>query len=156
MVSITYQSGLNDGEFQSLLNDARHRDRAAGSTTVGPHRDDATITIHDGQPLRRIGSQGQQKTALVALRLAQCQLMATRMGTSPMLLLDDVLDKLDPTRVARLVQIVSEPPFRQVFISHTDPEAMHRLLAERPDTVYLEAQSGTVARAISATIPLPS
>lgn len=153
-VSIVYESNLTGADFEALLSDARERDRVAGSTTMGPHKDDAVITIHDGQPLRRIGSQGQQKTALVALRLAQCELMAERMGASPILLLDDVLDKLDPTRVERLVNTVAQEPFGQVFISHTDRGAMHHMLTEWPDTVYFEVESGAVVPAMPTTIPL--
>lgn len=156
LVSIVYESSLTGVDFHALLSDARDRDRAANTTTMGPHKDDAVITIHDGQPLRRIGSQGQQKTALVALRLAQCELMSERMGASPILLLDDVLDKLDPMRVGKLVHTVSQEPFGQVFISHTDRSAMHRLLAEWPDTVYFEVESGELVPTLAPKIPLPT
>ena len=102
-----------------LLDAARRHDEAVGHTTVGPHRDDLTLTL-DGMDVRRTASQGQQKTYVIALRLAQYEFMAKAAGMKPLLLLDDIFDKLDARRVESLVEIVSSDLFGQIFITDTN------------------------------------
>lgn len=144
-VGVEYGSQLDEGKFEELLKVAVHADRAAKHTTVGIHKDDLTLTIHD-QPLKRLGSQGQQKTALIALKLAQYQLYKMTTGQVPVLLLDDIFDKLDPVRVAHLLELVGGKDHGQVFITDTDPERVSSLLADQNDVALFSMSKGTVER----------
>lgn len=118
-VSISYESNLHESDLDSLLNSARQRDLQSGYTTVGVHRDDFRFTIND-LPAKQAGSQGQQKTFLLALRLAQYAYIKNIVTTSPILLLDDIFDKLDDNRVASLLDEVLKPQYGQIFITHTN------------------------------------
>ena len=119
-VTLTYDSPLATGEaLQPLLDSARRHDEIVGHTSVGPHRDDIAMTL-GGMPVRRTASQGQCKTFTVALRLAQHEFLHQATGLRPMLLLDDVFDKLDATRVERLVEMVASERFGQIFITDTN------------------------------------
>lgn len=144
-VGVTYESPMHQNNLAELLGHARQRDLAAGTTTVGPHKDDLVLTINQNQALKRAGSMGQQKTALVSLRLAQFTLMTQATGISPILLLDDVFDRLDPQRVGRLLEMVSTAPFGQVFITHTDEKALHHLL-EDLQVSWCEVKNGLVTQ----------
>ncbi len=108
-----------DLSFQQLLDQARRHDEAVGHTSVGPHRDDMVLQL-DGMEVRRTASQGQQKTYVIALRLAQYEFLSRATGMKPLLLLDDIFDKLDAGRVERLVEVVSSPLFGQIFITDTN------------------------------------
>ena len=96
--------------------DARRRDAQMQYTTVGPHKDDFEFGIGEFS-VKRFGSQGQQKTFLLALKLAQFEYVRMHLGTKPILLLDDVFDKLDMQRVSQLVLLVGSDRFGQVFIT---------------------------------------
>ncbi len=100
---------------------------AAHHTTTGIHKDDLVFTIN-GQPLKRYGSQGQQKTYLIALKLAQFDLTRARTGLRPMLLLDDIFDKIDPQRMRHLLQLLGGGRFGQVLITDTDASRLHTAL----------------------------
>jgi DNA replication and repair protein RecF len=126
-VALTYQSGLAQTAMRDLLQGAWDRDRLAQYTTVGIHKDDLVFTI-DGQPLKRYGSQGQQKTYLIALKLAQFDLTQARTGVRPILLLDDIFDKIDPHRMRHLLKLLSDLRFGQVMITDTDPARLHKAL----------------------------
>ena len=126
-VTLEYRSSLSDAAMGELLDLAWERDRAAHYTTSGVHKDDLVFVI-DGQPLKRFGSQGQQKTYLIALKLAQFELTAERTGYKPMLLLDDIFDKIDPQRMRHLLQLLSGHRFAQVLITDTDPTRLHAAL----------------------------
>ncbi|MBQ8863235.1 MAG: DNA replication/repair protein RecF [Rikenellaceae bacterium] len=115
-VSLSYASELNDTSFEELLARSRQRDTICQFTTTGVHRDDMVMRI-GGMPLKKYGSQGQQKSFLVALKLAQYDIVSRITGEKPILLLDDVFDKLDAGRVARLIEIVNSEEFGQIFIS---------------------------------------
>lgn len=115
-VSLTYSSELNDHSFEELLANSRRRDAVCQFTTTGVHRDDMVMRI-GGLPLKKYGSQGQQKSFLVALKLAQYDIVSRITGEKPILLLDDVFDKLDSGRVARLMDIVNGEGFGQIFVS---------------------------------------
>ena len=115
-VELTYRSELSETPFAELLIQNRERDRVNRFSTCGVHRDDLVMKI-GGYPLRKYGSQGQQKSFLVALKLAQYQLLSKAAGELPILLLDDLFDKLDVHRVERLVRLVSGPGFGQIFIT---------------------------------------
>ena len=113
----------------ALLDQNRLRDEMLGHTTVGPHRDDIELMLND-MPVRRAASQGQCKTYTIALRLAQYDFMREASGMRPLLLLDDIFDKLDATRVERLVEIVSEDIFGQIFITDTNRDHLDHIMAQ--------------------------
>ena len=115
--SVPRCSAAND--MGELLARHREQDLMAGHTTAGVHKDDLLFTI-DGRPLKRYGSQGQQKTYLIALKLAQFDLTAQRGGRSPILLLDDIFDKIDPRRMHHLLRLLGGGRFGQVIITDTD------------------------------------
>lgn len=126
-VELTYKSDLADTPFEQLLRDALTKDRIVQHTTVGIHRDDMSMKIM-GYPIRRYGSQGQQKTFLVALKLAQYDILRNRMGVKPLLLLDDVFDKLDMHRVEQLISLVSRDTFGQIFITDSNKVRLETIL----------------------------
>lgn len=118
-VQLEYRSQLHSGDFSSLLRGSREQDMRMQYTTVGLHRDNLGFTLN-GYTVRREGSQGQQKTFIIALRLALFRLLRKHIEHTPILLLDDVFDRLDAERVDRLVSYVSGEGFGQVFITDTD------------------------------------
>jgi len=118
-VGLTYQSQLNDRSIQELLDQHQEQDRQRQHSTAGIHKDDLVFEI-GGHPLKKFGSQGQQKTYLIALRLAQFEFIAQKKDMKPILLLDDVFDKIDDQRVRQLMELVSEHNFGQIFVTDTD------------------------------------
>ena len=120
-VLLAYQSKLVEHSLDKLLKSAVEKDRALQYTSVGIHKDDLDFTI-DGYPIKKFGSQGQQKSFLIALKLAQFYFIKKQAKTTPILLLDDIFDKLDEERVAHIVSLVNNEAFGQLFISdtHTD------------------------------------
>lgn len=128
-VDITYQSQLHNGDFGKLLSEAMPRDRAVQYSTTGIHKDDLDFLI-DGYPVKRFGSQGQQKSFLIALKLAQFDYTSGMKGFKPILLLDDIFDKLDDLRVEQLIHLVSENSFGQVFITDTSADRINRIFDE--------------------------
>ena len=117
-VELAYESQLLNGDFATLLKRTIEKDRALERTTAGIHRDDLQFVIH-GMPMKKFGSQGQQKSFLIALKLAQYSFLTQQKGFKPLLLLDDIFDKLDDHRVTKLMQMVSDNNFGQVFITDT-------------------------------------
>src|SRR5690606_5467801 len=120
-VTLSYESQLNNYDFNSLLNESADRDRQLERTTTGIHKDDLIFTVN-GMPLKKFGSQGQQKSFLIALKLAQYSYLIEKKGYKPLLLLDDIFDKLDDKRIKRLMEMVSKEEFGQIFITHTNAE----------------------------------
>ena len=120
-VGLTYESQLFKGPLEQLLARSREKDRMLQYTTKGVHKDDLGMEI-DGHPIKKFGSQGQQKSFLIALKFAQFQFMKQQAGRTPLLLLDDIFDKLDEHRVAHIVGLVNQELFGQIFISDTHPE----------------------------------
>ncbi|RAV30450.1 DNA replication/repair protein RecF [Sinomicrobium soli] len=116
-VNIAYSSALSEQPLDELLKNTINKDRALQYTSTGIHRDDLSLEI-DGFPIKKFGSQGQQKSFLVALKLAQFDFIKQQAGVSPILLLDDIFDKLDENRVTRIVKLM-ENNFGQLFISDT-------------------------------------
>ena len=119
-VELHYKSELNDRPFEEILLDARQKDIVNEFTTAGIHRDDLVLKI-GGYPLRKYGSQGQQKSFLIALKLAQYAVVAQTKGERPILLLDDLFDKLDAGRVEQLIRLVSDDTFGQILITDCNP-----------------------------------
>ncbi len=134
-VQLGYTSMLNDVDYMELMLSARRRDIMCEYTTVGVHRDDMTLSI-GGMPLRRFGSQGQQKSYLLALKLAQYMTMSRLRDEKPILLLDDLFDKLDAGRVERLMHIVSREEFGQIFITDCNRTRLKQILG-RMDSPHL-------------------
>ncbi|MBF6596648.1 MAG: DNA replication/repair protein RecF [Fermentimonas sp.] len=126
-VSFDYISQLNDGDFSELIRRNRQRDMAIGHTTTGIHRDELEMLL-DGFPIKKVGSQGQNKTYFVSLKLAQFKYLLETGGSTPILLLDDIFDRLDAIRVEEIVKLVSGPEFGQIFISDTNRESLDRIL----------------------------
>lgn len=118
-VELNYESPLLIDDFETLLKKNTERDRKFERTTAGIHRDDLQFVIH-GMPMKKFGSQGQQKSFLIALKLAQYTFLTNRKGFKPLLLLDDIFDKLDELRITKLMQMVSANNFGQVFITDTN------------------------------------
>ncbi|HIY76917.1 MAG TPA: DNA replication and repair protein RecF [Candidatus Sphingobacterium stercorigallinarum] len=129
-VRLVYESPLQAGDFQELLVQNIDRDRALERTTVGIHKDDLLFTIHDQLPLKKFGSQGQQKSFLVALKLAQYTFLKNKKQFNPLLLLDDIFDKLDDQRTKRLMELVSEDAFGQLFITDTNRPRLEKIFSE--------------------------
>lgn len=117
-VNITYKSQLFEKPLSELLEENLQKDMALQYTSVGTHKDDLSFEI-EGHPIKKFGSQGQQKSFLVALKLAQFDFIKEISGVNPILLLDDIFDKLDEQRVAHIVALVATNELGQIFISDT-------------------------------------
>lgn len=126
-VGLAYRSELAEAGMREILARQWPRDLMVQHTTGGTHKDDLLFTI-DGLPLKKFGSQGQQKTFLIALKLAQFDLTAQRTGIKPLLLLDDIFDKIDPQRMRHLLALLGDGRFGQVIITDTDASRMHKAL----------------------------
>jgi DNA replication and repair protein RecF len=130
-VSLSYRSHCQRGPLLDVIRRDRMKDLAVGYSLHGVHRDDLDMLL-DGHPMRREGSQGQQKTFVVSLKMAQfcfLQRAAGSLGRKPLLLLDDIFDKLDARRVEQIVSLVSGQEFGQIFITDTNREHLDQILA---------------------------
>ena len=127
-IEIEYESDLHQLDFRTLLDQNLTKDRSAQFTTAGPHKEDLNFLIH-GQPIKKFGSQGQQKSFLIALKLAQFDFIKAQAGVPPIVLLDDVFDKLDQDRVSLIMQLVERDHFGQIFLSDTHQERTLAALA---------------------------
>ena len=132
--AMNYESQADTPLAQQLAG-ARQADKYALYTTVGPHRDDFALSIGEFS-VKRQGSQGQQKTFLLALKLAQFEYIYRRCGLKPILLLDDVFDKLDMLRVTQLVHLVGSDRFGQVFLTDTQPGRIENIFSEIPQVEH--------------------
>ena len=130
-IKLKYRSELNQLPFDEILRDAQPQDRANQYTTRGVHRDDLRMTLGD-YTLRKYGSQGQQKSFLIALKLAQFDLIAGHSPVRPILLLDDIFDKLDMQRVEQLIRIVTSERFGQIFITDCNKVRLENVLQRMP------------------------
>ena len=128
-IGMEYRSELQQATLAELLLSSRKKDFINEFTTVGVHRDDIHFSI-GGFPLRKFGSQGQQKSFLIALKLAEYRLLAEHVGDKPILLLDDLFDKLDMRRVAQLLRIVGGQTFGQILITDCNKHRLQRTLSE--------------------------
>lgn len=126
-VELKYESPLDEGNLVDLLKHKRERDKILGYTTAGVHRDDLDMRMDD-YSIKKVGSQGQNKTYVVAMKLAQFDFLKKAGSTTPILLLDDIFDKLDSTRVEQIVKLVSEDNFGQIFITDTNRDHLDEIL----------------------------
>lgn len=126
-VQLVYESHLFENDTLTLLAQNLQKDRALQYTSVGIHKDDLAFQI-DSFPIKKFGSQGQQKSFLIALKLAQFEFVKKQSGEKPILLFDDIFDKLDETRVSKIVEMVNQEEFGQLFISDTHPERTENIV----------------------------
>ena len=126
-VQLVYESQLFEEDLLTLLQKNINKDRVLHYTTVGIHKDDLSFEI-DNFPIKKFGSQGQQKSFLIALKLAQFEFIKKQSGEKPILLFDDIFDKLDETRVEKIIKMVNEETFGQLFISDTHPERTENIV----------------------------
>jgi len=118
IVNIEYLSSLEHNSLSELLKNSREKDKALNYTSVGIHKDDLSFNLGDF-PIKKFGSQGQQKTFLISLKLAQFEYLKQLKKITPILLLDDIFDKLDKNRVEQIIRLVNQHHFGQIFISDT-------------------------------------
>jgi DNA replication and repair protein RecF len=128
-VDLTYESQLSAGGFRSLLENTVEKDRILQYSSCGIHKDELELSLGE-YPMKKIGSQGQQKTFLIALKLAQFEFIRDLNGFHPLLLLDDIFDKLDGSRVEQIIQLVSENNFGQIFITDTSRQRLNSILSK--------------------------
>jgi len=144
-VALIYESPLHYEGFNSLLERSLTKDRALERTTQGVHKDDLLFTIHGDMPLKKFGSQGQQKSFLIALKLAQYSYLQQQKKFKPLLLLDDIFDKLDDTRIKKLMQLVSEDEFGQIFITDTDAVRIQHIFNDIAQPIRIfDIEGGTI------------
>lgn len=128
-VKLIYESHLFEKNTLTLLEENLAKDKALHYTSVGIHKDDLAFLI-DGFPIKKFGSQGQQKSFLIALKLAQFEFIKKNSGEKPILLFDDIFDKLDEFRVAKIVEMVNKDEFGQLFISDTHAERTENIVKQ--------------------------
>ena len=129
VVSISYESKLDEKSFIDLLDKSLEKDRVLQYTSIGPHKDDLYFEISDF-PIKKFGSQGQQKTFLIALKLAQFDVIRNQMNVLPILLLDDIFDKLDDRRVMQIINLVNDDSFGQLFITDTNKDRTENMIKQ--------------------------
>ncbi len=145
-VSISYKSELSNSSLPDIFKANREQDFRLRYTSGGIQRDDFSFSMN-GHPIRRAGSQGQQKSFLVALKFAQYEIMKTAYGFAPMLLLDDVFDKLDLKRIANLIGMVAGQDFGQIFITDTDSSRLAGIVDRITDNrAYFSTHAGAFTR----------
>ncbi len=128
-IEMIHESKLNENDLGSLLKESIAKDRILQYTSVGIHKDDILFNLGD-YPIKKLGSQGQKKTYLVALKLAQFDFIKELSGMTPILLLDDIFDKLDKNRVEQIVKLVANDHFGQIFITDTNREHLDQIITE--------------------------
>ena len=126
-VQLEYESQLENQDLLSLLQENITKDRVLQYTSVGIHKDDLSFNI-ENYPIKKFGSQGQQKSFLIALKLAQFEFVKKQSGEKPILLFDDIFDKLDETRVEKIVEMVNNNNFGQLFITDTHGERTENII----------------------------
>ncbi|MBE0650588.1 MAG: DNA replication and repair protein RecF [Bacteroidales bacterium] len=143
-VEVVYSSQMGNESLKQLLENSLQRDRIARYTTQGIHKDDLIFLI-DGFPVKKFGSQGQQKSFVVAIKLAQFEYTRLKKGFKPILLFDDIFDKLDDDRVSQIVELVSQENFGQVFITDTQHQRIKSIFEKiKIDHKIFFVEKGTV------------
>ncbi len=143
-ISLTYHSQHQEHDIKSRMIATRDRDKILGYSTQGIHKDELEMQL-DGYPIKRVGSQGQNKTYLISLKLAQFNFLKRTHNLSPLLLLDDIFDKLDSNRVKKIVELVSGETFGQIFITDTNREHLDSILLQLgKDSVIFNVENGKV------------
>ena len=139
-ISLSYRSQHDDRDIALSMKQTRERDRILGYSTQGIHKDELEMLL-DEYPIKRVGSQGQNKTYLISLKLAQFNFLKTAHNFAPVLLLDDIFDKLDSKRVTEIIHLVAGETFGQIFITDTNREHLDMILAqlEHPASIFMVA-----------------
>jgi DNA replication and repair protein RecF len=127
-VRLSYRSHLSEGKFAEALVNSVNKDRFLEYTTIGIHKDDLLLEMNQ-HSVKSLGSQGQQKSYLVALKLAKFDYIRRKSGISPILLLDDIFDKFDAERVEQIIRLVGNHRFGQIFITDTHQSRLHEILS---------------------------
>jgi len=127
-VKLSYRSHLSEGDFAEALVNSVAKDRFLEYTTIGIHKDDLLLEMN-GHSVKSLGSQGQQKSYLVALKLAKFEYIRQKSGISPILLLDDIFDKFDAGRVEQIIRLVGNHRFGQIFMTDTHQSRLHEILS---------------------------
>lgn len=143
-VDISYQSHCETDSFEESFKASLQRDILLRRTNKGAHKDDYVFNIKE-YPLKKFGSQGQQKSFLIALKLSQFQVLKEGKGILPILLLDDIFDKLDDLRIAKLIELVANHKFGQLFITDARPERSKKILESiNAEKKFFHIQNGTL------------
>ena len=142
--SLRYISQLQDRVLREAYVKTRQRDLILGWTSQGPHKDDLDMRLGD-YPLKQVGSQGQQRTFVLAMKLAQALYLADTTGEAPILLLDDIFDRLDSERVERIVAMVQGEQFGQIFITDTDRQHLTDIIQPGADAKIFHVENGQIA-----------
>jgi DNA replication and repair protein RecF len=145
-VNIVYHSDLLLGDFATMLQQSATNDRAAQRTTRGIHKDELEFTI-GGYPIKKMGSQGQQKSFIIALKLAQYEYLKQRTGVKPLLLLDDIFEKLDEQRLKALLEMIAHDDFGQIWITDTHHERLKQVFGalQHVEVKYFMVEQGTIS-----------
>lgn len=141
--NLRYVSQLQDRDLREAYVRTRKRDLILGWTSQGPHKDDLEMRLGD-YPLKQVGSQGQQRTFVLAMKLAQALYLADTTGEAPILLLDDIFDRLDSERVERIVAMVQGEQFGQIFITDTDRQHLSDIIQPGPDAKIFHVENGRI------------
>ena len=142
-VDLKYDSHLNTLSLSDALKEKLNNDKILGYTSVGVHKDDFLFLLEE-YLIRKIGSQGQNKTYLIALKLAQFQFLLQKNTSIPILLLDDIFDKLDANRVERIIRLVTKEEFGQIFVTDTNCKYLDEILSGlKPDYKLFQVEGGT-------------
>ncbi len=145
-VTFNYESHLSQTDFASLLKNNLTKDIYTARTNYGIHKDDLQFNLGEF-PLKKYGSQGQQKSYVIALKLAHYSFLNTKKGYKPILMLDDIFDKLDEQRIRKLLAMVSEDSFGQLFITDTDQARVAKIFQDlNIDCRIFEVNKGLVAQ----------
>lgn len=144
-VGLNYISQHHEHNIKERMIETRSRDKILGYSTQGIHKDDLEMSL-DSFPIKRVGSQGQNKTYLISLKLAQFDFLQRAHNISPLLLLDDIFDKLDALRVKQIIELVSSETFGQIFITDTNREHLDAILAQlRKDARIFTVKNGQIS-----------
>jgi DNA replication and repair protein RecF len=140
---LRYVSQLQDRDLREAYVRTRQRDLILGWTSQGPHKDDLDMRLGD-YPLKQVGSQGQQRTFVLAMKLAQALYLADMTSEAPILLLDDIFDRLDSERVERIVDMVQGEQFGQIFITDTDRQHLTEILQPNDNAKIFHVENGRI------------
>jgi DNA replication and repair protein RecF len=148
-IDLIYQSQLDENDFQSLITENQQKDCMLQFTSAGIHKDDILFNLGK-YPIKKLGSEGQKKTYLVALKLAQFDFIKKMSDLTPILLLDDIFDKLDKHRVKQIVKLVADDHFGQIFITDTNREHLDQIIHEvSAGSKIFQVDNGTVKEAVN-------
>ncbi len=152
-VGLSYHASVKPGEYVQKLKDTLEKDRMLAYTTAGVHRDDLHLCIDD-YPVKKVGSQGQKKTFLIALKLAQYAWLHRAGSLKPLLLLDDIFDKLDAERVGAIIRMVGEELFGQIFLTDTNREHISAMLQQQQKEYRLfRVEQGRIVQEPAGELP---